>query len=637
MAFMMAENDDALAPPQLARLEETAGFLESSSWEDEDQPQGLDRLEGDLADMGGRLEAVVTAYLMPEEECDILSRTEPRPSLTALTAPTQKAVPGKALPGDILGGMKKLLMSESLSTLDSPCSAGSPRVEQRAKPREARAGSLEQAEWEKQRDSYTYPLHGAVYMNNAVAVRHMLQGDPKGYMHAGPGGINEIDCRGNTPLLLAVKLDLFEVATVLVQHGAALDIKSDGVFHLFDEAIMAGDENLLLEVYGRLQKQEWKRWRSKVPNLLDVLQCMPDFRLEMNWRFGCSSLIAPLVEAMAPSDCYTVWKKGTWIRVDSTISGFTKTFQVIRGHVSLIFTGKDHARPGTLIKLDHGKKKIYNVLRRLEAPTQRELRSACRRYLKEAGSSRTKGMHVDAGSMDTSELVFSKAKRTQKKSNPVPKEWDCQLYECLGTVSYTKFRKRKRNRKLLASISAEEYFDPDKRSDLQEKEGTIKSSHAPFDKAICSTLHSMLPAVAETSTTTNKLKPKQVSSWHKQVKAEMWMGKSYPLSLSQVNTVLEVVSMQDKFIAKLRGVLGTEGMQAAGFPLHVSLPLYLGIYAAVTFNPEQCWLHEHGDWEGLFELPSDYASSNRMKMAEAILAKEEASASAPPPTTEPPA
>lgn len=39
-----------------------------------------------------------------------------------------------------------------------------------------------------------------------------------------------------------------------------------------DEAIVLGDENLLVEVYGRLQRQSWGQWRDKVPDLLGLLE-----------------------------------------------------------------------------------------------------------------------------------------------------------------------------------------------------------------------------------------------------------------------------------------------------------------------------------------------------------------------------
>lgn len=42
--------------------------------------------------------------------------------------------------------------------------------------------------------------------------------------------------------------------------------------YLKDEAIVLGDEDLLVEVYGRLQRQSWARWRAKVPDLLRLLE-----------------------------------------------------------------------------------------------------------------------------------------------------------------------------------------------------------------------------------------------------------------------------------------------------------------------------------------------------------------------------
>lgn len=38
--------------------------------------------------------------------------------------------------------------------------------------------------------------------------------------------------------------------------------------------------------------------------------------------------------------------------------GYTKRLKTQRGNVSLLFLGKDSPAPGTLMKLDHGKKKV---------------------------------------------------------------------------------------------------------------------------------------------------------------------------------------------------------------------------------------------------------------------------------------
>lgn len=65
-------------------------------------------------------------------------------------------------------------------------------------------------------------------------------------------------------------------------------------------------------------------------------------------------------------------------------------------------------------------------------------------------------------------------------------------------------------------------------------------------------------------------------------------------------------------IHKLKEVLTTKGMREAGFPAKVSLPLYLGVCAAVTFD--NCKIYERGELEPeLFLVNPSYASSRRMR------------------------
>lgn len=59
-----------------------------------------------------------------------------------------------------------------------------------------------------------------------------------------------------------------------------------------------------------------------MPELLSLLEnSIPDFYMEMHWSFECSNVLAPLVKAVAPHDHYRIWKRGSWLRMDSTITG----------------------------------------------------------------------------------------------------------------------------------------------------------------------------------------------------------------------------------------------------------------------------------------------------------------------------
>lgn len=53
-------------------------------------------------------------------------------------------------------------------------------------------------------------------------------------------------------------------------------------------------------------------------------------------------------------------------------------------------------------------------------------------------------------------------------------------------------------------------------------------------------------------------------------------------------------------------------MREAGFPAKVSLPLYLGVFAAVTFD--NCKIFKRGELESeLFLVNPEYSSSRRMR------------------------
>ncbi|CAN0025577.1 unnamed protein product, partial [Ectocarpus sp. 12 AP-2014] len=367
----------------------------------------------------------------------------------------------------------------------------------------------------------------------------------------------------------------------------------------------------------RLQRQSWARWRAKVPDLLSLLdESIPDFYMEMHWSFECSNVLAPIVKAVAPHDHYRIWKKGSWLRMDSTITGYTKRLKTQRGKVSLLFLGNDSPAPGTLIKLDHGKRKIYNVLRRLESPTPSEVRRTCRRYLS-PGQSKRPASQVDAYVIKSSALNFKPVKDySGKLKTGTVGPWACEMYECTGDMQLQAFRKGPGDN-LLSGLSMKNYFDV--RQTLEEKvmRAGGNGGEGSGVAATPSSGPGSLFNFGERSAQSQKAKMlAKLNTPHKRfekkIKASMWMSQDFPLTLEHVTPMLEVLSMQDKVIHKLKEVLTTKGMREAGFPAKVSLPLYLGVYAAVTFD--NCKIFKPGELEPeLFLVKPDYSSSRRMQ------------------------
>ena len=76
--------------------------------------------------------------------------------------------------------------------------------------------------------------------------------------------------------------------------------------------------------------------------------------MELSWAFGSW---VPLVSKFCPYDNYKIWKKGSCVRVDTTLIGF-ENLQWIRGSVSFLFSTHLEGENSHVAIINHQKKKV---------------------------------------------------------------------------------------------------------------------------------------------------------------------------------------------------------------------------------------------------------------------------------------
>ncbi|CAG2057665.1 unnamed protein product, partial [Timema podura] len=162
--------------------------------------------------------------------------------------------------------------------------------------------------------------------------------------------------RRNTALHLAVMLGRKECVHLLLAHGAPVKIKNLAGWSPLAEAISYGDRQTkagwrsskaledsnnvsdliaVLSLVRKLKQQAREQMEERRPNLVAALNQMGDFYMELKWDFQSW---VPLVSRILPSDICHIHKRGSSIRLDTTLVDFNDMHWE-RGDISFLFTG----------------------------------------------------------------------------------------------------------------------------------------------------------------------------------------------------------------------------------------------------------------------------------------------------------
>nr|CAD7198565.1 unnamed protein product [Timema douglasi] len=172
--------------------------------------------------------------------------------------------------------------------------------------------------------------------------------------------------KGNTALHLAVMLGRKECVHLLLAHGAPVKVKNLAGWSPLAEAISYGDRQTILSLVRKLKQQAREQMEERRPNLVAALNQMGDFYMELKWDFQSW---VPLVSRILPSDICHIHKRGSSIRLDTTLVDFNDMHWE-RGDISFLFTG-DRKPSQSLTVLDN-KAQLFQRVRYEETETEIE-------------------------------------------------------------------------------------------------------------------------------------------------------------------------------------------------------------------------------------------------------------------------
>uniref|UniRef100_A0A915K322 Ankyrin repeat domain-containing protein n=1 Tax=Romanomermis culicivorax TaxID=13658 RepID=A0A915K322_ROMCU len=197
--------------------------------------------------------------------------------------------------------------------------------------------------------SAKYALHKAVFEDNVAEMKSLLKSRSSDVFLRDP--------HGNTPLHLAVMLNHTTCISQLLAKDAPVKMKNSQGWSPLSEAISYGNRPTITQLLKKLKSQARESIHGKKSAVIEALKKMPDFYLELKWDFH--SWI-PFVSSILPSDVCKIYKKGSMIRLNTTLINFNeKTWE--RGDVSFIYRAE--FPPEDRATIWDNKSKVYQKIR----------------------------------------------------------------------------------------------------------------------------------------------------------------------------------------------------------------------------------------------------------------------------------
>ncbi|VDN51188.1 unnamed protein product [Dracunculus medinensis] len=373
------------------------------------------------------------------------------------------------------------------------------------------------------------------------------------------------DKHGNTALHICTMLGHRESIALLLSHDAPVKVKNREGWNSLMEAVSYGDRQIITAMLRKLKVQSRENMTTKKPHLEKVLKESKDFYLEVKWDFH--SWI-PLLSKILPSDLCKIYKRGTCLRLDTTLADFNeRTWE--RGDISFIYDAS--ADKSKFFVLDHDTK-IFQRIRHeeTEAELDEEIDVLMSSDIVSVQMS-TKPIHF----VRTISGWFFK----HEKSDLIGL-YNANYYTVEGMQLITRKRREhltaediKKNKSFMQNLAAGGLMSEDEFKSLQHRKSLPPPGRMPttWEEYI-----GAAPGIAPPLGRAQVVKENA-----KSFKALVAMSEEFPLTVDVLLDILEIVA-PFKHLEKLRRFC--EVRLPPGFPVRVEIPILPAISANITFQ-----------------------------------------------------
>lgn len=426
-----------------------------------------------------------------------------------------------------------------------------------------------------------WPLHTAVFKNDVTKLKHLLSDK-----HL---SLDQKDVRGRTPLLLAVTLGHVDCARALLDAGANPNIEDNNGYGALQEAISIGDPEFIADI---IHQRDLNRFSSRVhgvPAALLRLRDTKDFYVEMKWEF---TSWLPMVSSFCPSDTYKIYKRGSKLRVDTTLVGFEQSSWQ-RGSRSFVFScDEDGTR---FMEFDHDLREVHVETIKTNDPTSSEMVQVLRPPLA-AVHARMKSP-ISTTFLNTDNIGFERAKsgvigfrsdRVEEVNGHESKVFYASPIEVVTKIRTEhlspedKARHKASTSRLtpfLPSIFTSESTGDDDTEHVVGNDADDASNRNPFN---ITPKEYFDPSVNLKPPRVIGL-PREISTRIQRFKATLWLCESFPLSLpEQIAPVIDLMAISSSHFSKYRDFITLHLPQ--GFPVRIEIPLFRVLNAKITFG-----------------------------------------------------